>query len=275
MNLTKNQMTVLSILTQGDAYGLEIVDKAKESGVSLLLGSFYNIARKLENEGLVESRMGETTAERGGNRRKYYSITAKGQRALKEAQLELARLWKWTDFIPKLNLDLNFVFKTAVILFVLLFGFQMESYAGILEGLKDSLNDISIIYYSFIKAFTGNISVGIMVILCLTFSLILILYIMNLLFKLIHNSISYLLLNEQQPTNKFEKILKYYECLLPKKIGGQEREEVIGDLMELYIMKKQEGINRIWLGFSMGFQMTYIFLYMLFSIVRSTQKTML
>lgn len=98
-------MVVLSILMDSDAYGLEIVEKAEKSGVKLLLGSFYNLVRKLESEGFVESYMGESTSIRGGNRRKYYKITGAGERALRTAQEELARLWHWTDFIPKLGLN--------------------------------------------------------------------------------------------------------------------------------------------------------------------------
>jgi len=101
-------MCVLSTLSTKDRYGLEIIQTVKdESNIKLILGSLYNILHKLEKEGLAKSYWGEETDERGGNRRKYYRITAKGERTLKEAQLGLVRLWGGQSFLQKLFPDLK------------------------------------------------------------------------------------------------------------------------------------------------------------------------
>lgn len=103
INLSFNQMCVLSAISNKDCYGLQIIEEVKkESNIVIVLGSLYNILHKLEKEGLVKSYFGKETAERGGNRRKYYSITAIGEKTLNEAQFKLAKLWGWDSFIKKI-----------------------------------------------------------------------------------------------------------------------------------------------------------------------------
>jgi PadR family transcriptional regulator PadR len=45
----------------------------------------YTTLERLEQKGLVRSRIGEPTAERGGRRRKYFELLPMGARALKVA----------------------------------------------------------------------------------------------------------------------------------------------------------------------------------------------
>ena len=135
-------MCVLSAVANEDRYGLQIIETVKkESGIKLVLGSLYNILYKLEKEGLVTSYHGEATAERGGNRRKYYKITAKGETNLNEAQLGLVNLWGGVSFLKKLlpNLKLNFSRQWrfgAMMLFMLLIS-NMPIYAA---SLSETLN---------------------------------------------------------------------------------------------------------------------------------------
>ncbi|MCB0628881.1 MAG: PadR family transcriptional regulator [Saprospiraceae bacterium] len=93
MNFTINDLKVLSVLVSGDKYGLEIVQEVSETGTTLLLGSLYNVLKKLENNGFVKSYWGDEVDERGGNRRKYYKITAKGQNAVEENQRAFGLMW--------------------------------------------------------------------------------------------------------------------------------------------------------------------------------------
>jgi PadR family transcriptional regulator len=48
---------------------------------------------RLEAKGLVTSRLGESTPERGGRAKTYFRITGKGVRAVRQAQRTLIRLW--------------------------------------------------------------------------------------------------------------------------------------------------------------------------------------
>lgn len=45
----------------------------------------YTTLDRLEQKGIVRSRIGEPTPERGGRRRKYFELTAPGARAVRDA----------------------------------------------------------------------------------------------------------------------------------------------------------------------------------------------
>ena len=96
LDLTMNELKILSALYGQDRYGLEIVETIKESGGNLFLGSLYNIASRLEKKGFIESYWGDENSDRGGNRRKYFKITGKGQQAVSEAQSTFASLWNFS-----------------------------------------------------------------------------------------------------------------------------------------------------------------------------------
>ena len=93
MNTSLNDIKILSVLVSGDKYGLKIIEEVEQSGTSLLLGSLYNALRRLEKNGYVKSYWGKETSKRGGNRRRYYKITAKGETTIHDIQFSLNKLW--------------------------------------------------------------------------------------------------------------------------------------------------------------------------------------
>jgi PadR family transcriptional regulator, regulatory protein PadR len=48
---------------------------------------------RLEDKGLVKSRLGERTRERGGRAKRYSRVTSSGLREAREAQRALTALW--------------------------------------------------------------------------------------------------------------------------------------------------------------------------------------
>jgi hypothetical protein len=48
---------------------------------------------RLERKGLVQSRLGEPTPERGGRAKTYFHVTAKGLREVRRARQTLIKLW--------------------------------------------------------------------------------------------------------------------------------------------------------------------------------------
>ena len=91
------ELLVLSALAQlGDeAYGVPIARAIEaESGRDVVLGSVYIALGRLEQKGLVTSRRGEPTAQRGGRAKTYFAITAKGVRELRTDRQALTALWK-------------------------------------------------------------------------------------------------------------------------------------------------------------------------------------
>ena len=92
-SLTSPELKVLSTLMGQDRYGLEMVQTIQEAGGRMLLGSLYNILRRLEKNGFVESYWDDNVQERGGNRRRYYKITGAGESVFNNAQSEFMGLW--------------------------------------------------------------------------------------------------------------------------------------------------------------------------------------
>jgi DNA-binding PadR family transcriptional regulator len=88
-------LVLLALIRLGeDAYGVPISEAIEESsGREVALGSVYITLERLERKGLVTSRLGEPTAERGGRAKTYFRITGKGLREVRQAQRTLTRLW--------------------------------------------------------------------------------------------------------------------------------------------------------------------------------------
>ena len=80
-------MVLLALIRLHDeAYGVSIARTIEDStGQSVALATVYVTLGRLEKKGLIASRMGEPTAERGGRRRKHFAMTPAGARALKSA----------------------------------------------------------------------------------------------------------------------------------------------------------------------------------------------
>ena len=91
---TVELMVLLSVLRLGDeAYGVPISHEiAEHTGREVMLGSIYASLERLEAKGLVTSRLGEPTAERGGRAKKFFKATARGVREARETQRALLGL---------------------------------------------------------------------------------------------------------------------------------------------------------------------------------------
>jgi PadR family transcriptional regulator PadR len=89
-------MVLLAILRIGeDAYGVPIARELEASSdKDVLLGSVYAALDRLDAKGLVSCRVGDPTPERGGRAKKYFKVTAKGLREVRDTQSTLVRLWR-------------------------------------------------------------------------------------------------------------------------------------------------------------------------------------
>jgi PadR family transcriptional regulator len=95
-------LVLLALIRLADeAYGVPISEAIEESsGRDVAIGSVYITLERLERKGLVTSRLGEPTAERGGRAKTYFRITAKGLREARRARRTLMSLWQG---VPKLE----------------------------------------------------------------------------------------------------------------------------------------------------------------------------
>lgn len=89
-------MVMLAVLRLGrEAYGVPIAAEiAQRTGREMLQGSVYAILERLESKGLVASRLGEATPQRGGRAKRYFALTAEGIRQVRETQRALEALWQ-------------------------------------------------------------------------------------------------------------------------------------------------------------------------------------
>jgi PadR family transcriptional regulator PadR len=89
-------MVMLVLIRLGEkAYGIPIAHEIEVAGGrEVSLGGIYATLERLQTKGLVSSKLGEPTPERGGRAKKYFSVTAKGVREVREAQRVLKQLWQ-------------------------------------------------------------------------------------------------------------------------------------------------------------------------------------
>jgi DNA-binding PadR family transcriptional regulator len=88
------QLVLFAVLDLGeDAYGATIRRSIREkTGRSLTTGAIYTTLQRLERRGLVTSRMGDPTAERGGRRKKHYDLAPEGLRILDRSWNEIREM---------------------------------------------------------------------------------------------------------------------------------------------------------------------------------------
>lgn len=101
------ELEELILLTVGilypEAYGVGVMDEIKnQSGRSLNISAVHAVLTRLEEKGLVKSKMGEPSQERGGRRKRIFLLTAAGKRALEEANELRSQLF---NQIPKMALQ--------------------------------------------------------------------------------------------------------------------------------------------------------------------------
>lgn len=89
-------MILLAVLRTGDeAYGVRIAREIEAiTGRRVMLGAAYAALERLENNGLASSSTGTATPERGGRAKRFFRVTPRGLRAVKETQTALAAMWR-------------------------------------------------------------------------------------------------------------------------------------------------------------------------------------
>ena len=97
------EVVLLSILVLGkNAYGISIQDEITERlNRKISRGGLHAALIRLEEKGYVVSEWGEGSPERGGRRKKFYTVTQKGKTALIE--IRDIRNAYWAS-IPTLNI---------------------------------------------------------------------------------------------------------------------------------------------------------------------------
>jgi DNA-binding PadR family transcriptional regulator len=88
-------LVLLALLRlDGHSYGVPVLDEiASRTGRAVSRPAVYIALRRLEAKGLVTSRLGEATAERGGRAKRYFTLTAIGHQQLHVSRTALLSMW--------------------------------------------------------------------------------------------------------------------------------------------------------------------------------------
>lgn len=83
---------LLLVISKGEMYGYEITEKLAEMGfLAIAAGTIYPILQKLERESYIQGEMRKSSE---GPKRKYLTITEKGQERLDDFIVEWSELTK-------------------------------------------------------------------------------------------------------------------------------------------------------------------------------------
>lgn len=88
------QLVLLAIVQLGEAaYGVTIRQVLRDrSGRDVAMATIYTTLDRLEAKGCLATKLGESTPERGGRRKRFYRVTSEGQSALKQSLASLRAL---------------------------------------------------------------------------------------------------------------------------------------------------------------------------------------
>lgn len=86
-------LLLVGILNE-DAYSFRIGEEFEsQTGRSVSIGSVHSTLNRLMEKGFLTSEMGSPTSQRGGRRKRIYTITAVGERVLRESKDFRVSLW--------------------------------------------------------------------------------------------------------------------------------------------------------------------------------------
>jgi PadR family transcriptional regulator PadR len=82
-------------MLEGKAYGVNLTHEIlQQTNRSVRLNQVHASLHRLEDKGMIISKMGSPTPERGGRRKRIFTITAYGQQTLHDIQALRTNLWR-------------------------------------------------------------------------------------------------------------------------------------------------------------------------------------
>jgi PadR family transcriptional regulator PadR len=81
-------------MLEGNAYGVKITHEIiQQTSRQVRLNQVHGSLHRLEEKGMIISKMGDPTPERGGRRKRIFTITAFGRQTLSEMNAVRSHLW--------------------------------------------------------------------------------------------------------------------------------------------------------------------------------------
>lgn len=97
------EFCILSILSDGEHYPTEIIERMKTAKLLVVEGTLYPLLTRLKNDGLLTYRWEESTS---GPPRKYFTLSDEGKKSLAEL------LNSWTELTDSVNQIIQQTTKT-------------------------------------------------------------------------------------------------------------------------------------------------------------------
>ena len=98
---------LITAVLHENAYGISVLQEIEaQTGRQINISAVHSALDRLEQKGYLKSYLGGATNERGGRRKRLFSVTASGAKALSDVKEMRNTLY---DQIPKVTLKLNFV----------------------------------------------------------------------------------------------------------------------------------------------------------------------
>jgi len=103
------ELEELVLLTVGildqEAYGVAVLEEIKnQTGRTVNISAIHTVLNRLEEKGFLKSYMGGATEERGGRRKRLFTLSATGREAIQEAKNLRNKLF---DQLPPLALEFS------------------------------------------------------------------------------------------------------------------------------------------------------------------------
>jgi len=95
-------LLVVGVLND-NAYGISIMEEIeKQARRKLSISAVHSVLTRLEKKGYLKSYMGGETNERGGRRKRFFTLTGSGKDAINEVREMRNKLW---DIMPDLSME--------------------------------------------------------------------------------------------------------------------------------------------------------------------------
>lgn len=103
------ELEELVLLTVGildqEAYGVAVLEEIKnQTGRKVNISAIHTVLNRLEEKGFLKSYMGGATEERGGRRKRLFTLSATGRTAIEEVKNLRNKLF---DQLPPLALEFS------------------------------------------------------------------------------------------------------------------------------------------------------------------------
>ena len=101
------ELILIAVLhLKDDAYGVTIRNHIiRRTGVEWTIGAIYVPLNRLAKAGYLETSIGDPTPERGGKRKKFYSLTPRGAKALAFAKRINDSMWNGLSVFERKALE--------------------------------------------------------------------------------------------------------------------------------------------------------------------------